>query len=621
MRNDYFLPPGAPRVTASSLAGLPINAITQACRENVFRRLVRWRGLAPFDAETFTARIDTRPGVYGMRLGTTDAPDEALQSAELLQTRFELHYFPAPEEELCERLRLVAAVETQRPGYADAVRSFPLFPELSGPFLVAQIRLAAPYDGGSLALCLEAPERKRIRTMQGILLPGSKDWLVQPGGLEEDIPALDIARDWFDVLAAAITVCGGEAPDLFRREARPAWEEQQDQHGRWRNVGAPDLSHVSEWLGWAGATPPLAGNAVLELRGAALKPEALPAEVAHAPCWRVHSVAEKDALPTFDADTRPSLFVLCGFLGSGKTTLLNGIIERQRSRERCVGVIQNEIGATGVDERLVGDAAPVLAMDEGCVCCTISGNLRAGVRELQARANPEVIILETTGLANPLNLRAELEELRELVRLEAVITVLDGLHGEALLAESELGRDQVRGADVVVLSKCNLASPGQRLHLRAEVKALNPAARLCESSSDPLPPELLPLFEPAKTSAGLLPRVPGARASHASEGFSAVRLFLRRPLSRVDLLRLARTCPGSPFRIKGILDTLEDGPVLLQGVGGEYAVEPFAAPEGSKTSTQAAPPFIVCIGRNMDSKALLAHWAEAGAVEELPPAE
>ena len=615
MRNDFFLPPGSPRLTADCLAGLPLNAITQACRENVFRRLVRWRGLAPYDTETFTARIDARPGVFGMRQGRAATLGTPGQADEQIQMRFELHYFPAPEEDLCERLRLVAAVETQRPGYADAVRSFPLFPELAGPFLVAQISLAAPPDASALALSLEAPERKRIRSLRGIPLPGSEDWLVPPGDLEEDIPALDIARAWFDVLAAAITVCGGEPPSMFRRELRPAWEEQQDKNGRWRNVGAPGLNNVSDWLSWGGMPPQAKGEVALELRGADLKPEALPKEAAQAPCWRVHTPSEEDALPAFDADRRPSLFVLCGFLGSGKTTLLNGIIERQRARERCVGVIQNEIGATGVDERLVGDAAPVLAMDEGCVCCTISGNLRAGVRELQARANPEVLILETTGLANPLNLRAELEELREMVRLEAVIAVLDGLHGEALLAESELGRDQVRGADVVVLSKCNLASPGQRLHLRAEAKALNPAARLYESSIDPLPPELLPLFEPARTAAGLLPRVPGAHTSHGDEGFSAVRLYLRRPLPRADIVRLARTCPGDPFRVKGILETLEDGPVLLQGVGKECAVEPFAG--SGKTST--APAFIVCIGRHLDSRALLAHWAEADAAAELPP--
>jgi len=615
MRNDFFLPPGSPRLTADCLAGLPLNAITQACRENVFRRLVRWRGLAPYDTETFTARIDARPGVFGMRQGRAATLGTPGQADEQIQMRFELHYFPAPEEDLCERLRLVAAVETQRPGYADAVRSFPLFPELAGPFLVAQISLAAPPDASALALSLEAPERKRIRSLRGIPLPGSEDWLVPPGDLEEDIPALDIARAWFDVFGRGHNGLRRRTAEHVPPRAPPGLGGAAGQKRPLAECRRAGIEQCFRLAVLGGMPPQAKGEVALELRGADLKPEALPKEAAQAPCWRVHTPSEEDALPAFDADRRPSLFVLCGFLGSGKTTLLNGIIERQRARERCVGVIQNEIGATGVDERLVGDAAPVLAMDEGCVCCTISGNLRAGVRELQARANPEVLILETTGLANPLNLRAELEELREMVRLEAVIAVLDGLHGEALLAESELGRDQVRGADVVVLSKCNLASPGQRLHLRAEAKALNPAARLYESSIDPLPPELLPLFEPARTAAGLLPRVPGAHTSHGDEGFSAVRLYLRRPLPRADIVRLARTCPGDPFRVKGILETLEDGPVLLQGVGKECAVEPFAG--SGKTST--APAFIVCIGRHLDSRALLAHWAEADAAAELPP--
>jgi len=621
MRNDYFLPPGASVLTADCLAGLPVNAITQACRMSAFRRLVRWRGLAPCDTESFTARIDTRPGVFGMRLARPDDAGRKLQRAGLVPACFDLHYFPAPDEELCERLRLVAAVETQRPGYAEAVRSFPLFPALAGAFQVARLRLAAPPDGRALALCLEAPEKKRLRTLQGITLPEGGDWLVPPGGLEEDIPALDIARDWFDVLAAAITACGGEPPCLFRREAQPAREEQRDRSGRWRRVDAPGVRAVSEWLAWGDMVPPTGAAAALELRGAELKAEALPKEVAHAPCWRIHSsLAQEDAVPTFDADARPALYVLCGFLGSGKTTLLNAVIERQRARERCVGVIQNEIGATGVDERLVGEGAPVLAMDEGCVCCTISGNLRAGVRELQARANPELLILETTGLANPLNLRGELEDLRELVRLEAVITVLDAVHGEALLAESELGRDQVRGADLIVLSKGNLAGPEQRARLRARALALNPAALLHESGVEPLPPAMRSLFDSDRPPAGLLPHVPGAHINHADEGFTSVRLFLRRPLPRADLLRLARSSPGAAFRIKGMAETKEKERVVLQCVGGECELEPCPV-SGGETFAMQASGFIVFIGRDLDASLLQAHWASADAVERLPGPE
>ena len=128
-------------------------------------------------------------------------------------------------------------------------------------------------------------------------------------------------------------------------------------------------------------------------------------------------------------DHRPGLIVLTGFLGSGKTSLLLEMLEHLRAHDQFVAIIQNEIGATGVDGYLVDGGESALTLDEGCVCCTLAGSLSNGIRRLTQQFQPERIILETSGLANPLNLLQEQDSWADLARLEMVVTVVDAVHG------------------------------------------------------------------------------------------------------------------------------------------------------------------------------------------------
>ncbi len=94
--------------------------------------------------------------------------------------------------------------------------------------------------------------------------------------------------------------------------------------------------------------------------------------------------------------SKPGFILLTGFLGSGKTSFLNRFIQAQTQAHRFVAVVQNEIGEKGLDADLLDQTYAVTRMDEGCVCCSLAGNLRAALNSILSRFDPDIIVLETT---------------------------------------------------------------------------------------------------------------------------------------------------------------------------------------------------------------------------------
>ena len=154
--------------------------------------------------------------------------------------------------------------------------------------------------------------------------------------------------------------------------------------------------------------------------------------------------------------------VLTGYLGAGKTTLLNRILTEQHGRKYAVVI--NEFGELGVDNDLVVDTdEEVFEMNNGCICCTVRGDLIRIVGGLMKRRDKfDGIIIETTGLANPAPVAQTFfvdEGVKAKTRLDAIVTVVDAKHVLARLEDSHEAADQIAFADVIVLNKTDLVSP------------------------------------------------------------------------------------------------------------------------------------------------------------------
>jgi G3E family GTPase len=177
--------------------------------------------------------------------------------------------------------------------------------------------------------------------------------------------------------------------------------------------------------------------------------------------------------------------VLTGYLGAGKTTLLNRILTEDHGKKYAV--IVNEFGEVGIDNDLVVDTdEEIFEMNNGCVCCTVRGDLVRIIGTLMKRAGRfDAILVETTGLADPAPVAQTFfmdDDVRAKTRLDAVVTVVDAKHLALRLDDSPEAEDQVAFADVIVLNKTDLVGPDELRRVRADIQAINPYARVIETT-------------------------------------------------------------------------------------------------------------------------------------------
>ena len=168
--------------------------------------------------------------------------------------------------------------------------------------------------------------------------------------------------------------------------------------------------------------------------------------------------------------------VLTGYLGAGKTTLLNRILTENHGRKYAVVI--NEFGELGVDNDLVVDTdEEVFEMNNGCICCTVRGDLIRIVNGLMKRRDKfDGIIIETTGLANPAPVAQTFfvdDGVRARTRLDAIVTVVDAKNLPARLLDSAEAGDQIAFADVIVLNKTDLVTPEELEAVEAQIRAIN----------------------------------------------------------------------------------------------------------------------------------------------------
>jgi G3E family GTPase len=183
--------------------------------------------------------------------------------------------------------------------------------------------------------------------------------------------------------------------------------------------------------------------------------------------------------------------VLTGYLGAGKTTLLNRILTEDHGKKYAV--IVNEFGEIGIDNDLVvGADEEVFEMNNGCVCCTVRGDLIRVVQGLMKRKGRfDAIVVETTGLADPGPVAQTFfmdEDVRAKARLDSVTTVVDAKHIDLRLNDSREAREQIAFADQIVLNKTDLVEDAELKAIEARLRRLNPLAPIhrAERSNVPL---------------------------------------------------------------------------------------------------------------------------------------
>jgi Ni2+-binding GTPase involved in maturation of urease and hydrogenase len=157
-------------------------------------------------------------------------------------------------------------------------------------------------------------------------------------------------------------------------------------------------------------------------------------------------------------NTQTPVTVLTGFLGAGKTTLLNRILTEPHGKKYAV--IINEFGETGIDNELVIDAdEEIFEMNNGCICCTVRGDLIRILGGLMKRKDFDGILIETTGMADPAPVAQTFyvdQDVAEKTRLDAIVTVVDAVNLATHLDEAHEAAEQIAFADIILLNKVDL---------------------------------------------------------------------------------------------------------------------------------------------------------------------
>lgn len=193
---------------------------------------------------------------------------------------------------------------------------------------------------------------------------------------------------------------------------------------------------------------------------------------------------------TATTSPRVPVTVITGFLGSGKTTLLNRILTEDHGMR--IAVIENEFGEVGIDDSLViSSEEEIFEMNNGCICCTVRGDLIRILGTLMSRRDRfDRILIETTGLADPAPVAQTFfvdEDIREACQLDAIITVVDARHGLDDLRELRApgveneAVEQVAFADRIVLNKVDLTDDGERAEIVAAIRSINSGAPIFEA--------------------------------------------------------------------------------------------------------------------------------------------
>jgi G3E family GTPase len=302
--------------------------------------------------------------------------------------------------------------------------------------------------------------------------------------------------------------------------------------------------------------------------------------------------------------------VLTGYLGAGKTTLLNRILSEAHGKRYAV--IVNEFGEIGIDNDLVvGVDEEVFEMNNGCICCTVRGDLIRIIEGLMRRRGAfDGILIETTGLADPAPVAQTFfvdEDVSRKAALDAIVTVVDAAHVEARLRDSHEAQEQIAFADVILLNKTDLVSAEQLSKTEASLRAVNPAATIHRTRGCDAPLEAV-LGKGAFDLQRILEIEPAFLTENEHEHDSDITSLSLSSEAPLDdrrfgawIPRVARTFGADLLRFKGIV-AFKDEPrrFVLQGVhmllDGDFQ-RPWR-PEERRDSR------LVFIGRNLDREAL-----------------
>jgi G3E family GTPase len=288
------------------------------------------------------------------------------------------------------------------------------------------------------------------------------------------------------------------------------------------------------------------------------------------------------------------ILLVAGYLGAGKTTVVNHLLSHADGRR--IAAVINDFGAINIDAELVAGASDgVVSLSNGCICCSLEGDLLRTLASLLRRdPRPDYIVIETSGVADPADIVRNLMDpviWRE-APLETVLCVLDATASATTLSDP-LMRSQLRTADIVALSKLDLVGSAESGHVRNVVRAERPTAVIVDAAFGSISSSLLFPADPERSPS---PRDTGPRRPTADR-FEALSWTADRPVSLPRLQQAISRLAPRLARAKGLFETVEQPgrQFVFQLAGGRATLAPSGTSATGESRTRIV--FVTEVGR------------------------
>ncbi len=290
------------------------------------------------------------------------------------------------------------------------------------------------------------------------------------------------------------------------------------------------------------------------------------------------------------------VILVSGFLGAGKTTLVSHLLKSRPEGSGKLAIIVNEVGEVGVDGTLLsGQNVDMVELTSGCICCTIQTDFLRAVEEIRSRVDPDFLVVEATGVAQPGDMFDILfhPPLSDFASLKSLVTVVDADFFKVREVLGPFYENQIRFADLLILNKIDLVEAERLREVRALLGRMNPGARIFSTKNCAVDPSLL-----FQAHAGVQNEGPGraeGKHDHHDWGFQAFSFQDSGSMDRGRLVRFLESLPETLFRLKGWVQ-FPEGPAFLDFTAGRYRMEPFDRPRSTA---------LAFVGRNCNEKEIL----------------
>ncbi|MCE7793780.1 GTP-binding protein [Salipaludibacillus sp. CUR1] len=260
------------------------------------------------------------------------------------------------------------------------------------------------------------------------------------------------------------------------------------------------------------------------------------------------------------------IVLLSGFLGSGKSTLLKQLIQIERNNGRKIGVLMNELGDTSIDSSIIPSETPLKEMLNGCICCTIQGELSLQLNTLLTEHELDVIYIEATGAAHPLEVIDSCTHplIAGKVSIKSVITVINALQwheGKMSNKLKKLIRAQAEFADIVLINKIDQLPENALSLIKNSVKELNQQALILPVNYSKIDPSILYTSDNERNK----PAHSHINDSHVHDHLhlKTITVSIKQPIERVQFIQFLKHLKGHLFRVKGFIKLQETPGVFL----------------------------------------------------------